>query len=241
MDGKAKRAVGAILLAGVAYQLYVALSRQAGGAVVVPGAAPTPPADAEISPIFGDIASTLVDIFGGGAKGEQARERAAEVFRQVPASVTVPVAGALGLPPVTEIARAAVTGPRGIRNHNPGNLRRNGVAWQGLAREQTDREFYQFQSPFWGLRAMARVLVTYRARGEDTVREIVSRYAPPSENNTGAYVAAVSNSAGVGADQRIPSPAHWLAVMTAMIRHENGQQPYSAAEIQEAARAAGLV
>ena len=35
-------------------------------------------------------------------------------------------------------ARAAT---RGIRNHNPGNLRRSADPWQGLAPEQTDKEF----------------------------------------------------------------------------------------------------
>ena len=34
--------------------------------------------------------------------------------------------------------------PRGIRNHNPGNLRRSADPWQGLATTQTDEEFFQF-------------------------------------------------------------------------------------------------
>ena len=44
--------------------------------------------------------------------------------------------------------------PRGIRNNNPGNIRRNGDPWQGLAKDQTDREFFTFQSAVYGIRAL---------------------------------------------------------------------------------------
>jgi hypothetical protein len=36
--------------------------------------------------------------------------------------------------------------PRGIRNNNPGNLRRNSDPWQGLAERQGDVEFFTFKS-----------------------------------------------------------------------------------------------
>jgi hypothetical protein len=79
---------------------------------------------------------------------------------------------------------------RGIRNHNPGNLRRSSDPWQGLAPEQTDREFFQFTSPKWGIRALARTLIVYQDRGGlKTIDQMISRWAPPNENNTGAYVA----------------------------------------------------
>ena len=52
--------------------------------------------------------------------------------------------------------------PRGIRNNNPGNIRRNGDPWQGLAKEQNDREFFTFKSAVYGIRALARLLITYQ-------------------------------------------------------------------------------
>lgn len=46
--------------------------------------------------------------------------------------------------------------PRGIRNNNPGNIRRNGDPWQGLAETQGDKEFFTFTTPVYGIRALAR-------------------------------------------------------------------------------------
>lgn len=123
--------------------------------------------------------------------------------------------------------------PRGIRNNNPGNIRRTGTAWRGMSPQQPDPEYITFQSPVWGIRAMARILKNYRALyGLDTVAGIVSRWAPPSENNTAAYIASVSAAVGVDPDQ--PLTADQLpALVAAMIYHENGQQPYSLNTIKE--------
>ena len=128
---------------------------------------------------------------------------------------------------------------RGIRNHNPGNLRRSSDPWQGLAPEQTDTEFFQFTSAKWGIRALARTLVVYQDRGGlRTIQQMISRWAPPDENDTGAYVQAVAASVGVGPDDEID--VHDYATLRpltlAIIRHENGHQPYTDAEID-----AGLV
>ena len=52
--------------------------------------------------------------------------------------------------------------PRGIRNCNPGNIRRNNTKWQGLREVQTDHSFFQFESMEWGYRAMLRTLQNYQ-------------------------------------------------------------------------------
>lgn len=138
--------------------------------------------------------------------------------------------------------------PRGIRNFNPGNIDRTKprTPWQGavLAEDLTDPRFEQFVHPKWGIRAICRVLVTYQDRhGLDSVREIVDRWAPPVENNTEAYIQAVARKLGVGADDAIS--VHDYATMRelvlAIIRHENGVQPYSSAVIDEGLRLAGIV
>ena len=36
--------------------------------------------------------------------------------------------------------------PRGIRNHNPLNIRRSKDQWKGMAEVQSDRAFVQFKS-----------------------------------------------------------------------------------------------
>jgi hypothetical protein len=129
--------------------------------------------------------------------------------------------------------------PRGIRNHNPGNLRRSADPWQGLAATQTDAEFFQFASAKWGIRALARTLIAYQDKiGLRNIKQMIGRWAPPVENDTGAYVRVVAAAVGVGPEEQID--VHDYAVLRplvlAIIKHENGQQPYTDAEID-----AGLV
>lgn len=133
--------------------------------------------------------------------------------------------------------------PRGIRNNNPGNLRRTSDPWQGLIPRQTDREFFTFKSEVYGIRALARTLIAYQDNHRlRTIRQIISRWAPASENNTGAYIDAVAKSTGLDADR--PLDMHRFeqleAVVKAIIRHENGQQPYTDAQITKALVLAGV-
>ena len=133
--------------------------------------------------------------------------------------------------------------PRGIRNHNPGNLRRSADPWQGLATTQTDAEFFQFASAKWGIRALARTLIAYQDRvGLRNIKQMIGRWAPPVENDTGAYVRVVAAAVGVGPEERID--VHDYAVLRplvlAIIKHENGQQPYTEAEIDAGMVLAGI-
>lgn len=132
-----------------------------------------------------------------------------------------------------------MSAPRGIRNNNPGNIRRSADPWQGLAKDQNDDAFFQFAEPKWGIRALARVLISYQDKhGLRTVRAIISRWAPPVENKTSSYIDHVAHRLGVGADD--PLDIHDYRVLRglveAIIAHENGQQPYTDAQID-----AGLV
>ena len=118
---------------------------------------------------------------------------------------------------------------RGIRNNNPGNIRKTGIRWQGMAPEveQTDKEFVRFIAPEWGIRAMARDLKTDYSQGQRTVRALINEWAPPIENDTSAYVSAVSRALGVGPDDTLTLSAHLDPLVRAIIKHENGFQPYS--------------
>ncbi len=63
---------------------------------------------------------------------------------------------------------------RGIRNNNPGNIRK-GDNWQGLAAEQTDEAFCVFRSAEYGIRALVKVLLNYEKKyGLNTVRKLLS-------------------------------------------------------------------
>lgn len=118
---------------------------------------------------------------------------------------------------------------RGIRNNNPGNLRKTGIRWQGMApeSEQTDPDFVRFISPEYGIRAMTRDLKTDYGQGQRTVRALINEWAPPVENDTSAYVNAVSRALGVEPDTTLNLSVHLEPLVRAIIRHENGVQPYS--------------
>lgn len=127
--------------------------------------------------------------------------------------------------------------PRGVRNNNPGNIEhRPANRWQG--QEGHDGRFARFATPEHGLRALSRDLGTKMERGLTSVRSILTAYAPKSENDTDAYIAAVSRSLGVapGAALDPSDPRVRAGLMAAIIQHENGQQPYAIPLIQEAAR-----
>jgi hypothetical protein len=133
--------------------------------------------------------------------------------------------------------------PRGIRNHNPGNIRRSSDPWQGLAERQSDVEFFTFKSPIYGIRALARTLITYQDKhGLRTIRQIIGRWAPPVENNTNAYVRAVAEATDLDADQMLDlhNFDYLFPLTKAIIKHENGQQPYTDAQITKALVLAGV-
>lgn len=132
-------------------------------------------------------------------------------------------------------------GPRGIRNNNPGNLRDFGLGWQGEA-GRDDAGYLIFNAhpahgrAYWGVRAMVKDLLDDHVRdGLRTVRAIIYEYAPPSDNNpTEAYIDTVTKALGVGPDAPIDLLRDRLQLgkmVRAMIRVENGVQPYSDAEL----------
>ena len=120
--------------------------------------------------------------------------------------------------------------PRAIRNNNQLNIRRSKDKWKGLRVQQTDAAFCQFESLEYGWRAAFWLLTrtyyhTYRLY---TIRAIVSRWAPPNENKTEAYIQAVSRLTGINPDEPlgIPSdqPARWQLLGAAMAIQENGAE-----------------
>lgn len=132
--------------------------------------------------------------------------------------------------------------PRGIRNNNPGNL--NYVGQHGATKEAgPNGRFAVFRSAEEGLQALAEQLRRYGTRGINSVRAIISKFAPASENNTQAYIGSVSNGLGIGADSALDlnDPRVLQSLMGAIIKVENGKNPYSAEQIAAAsgARAAG--
>ena len=115
--------------------------------------------------------------------------------------------------------------PRGIRNNNPLNIRVGNV-WLGEVPNPTDNEFEQFVSMFYGLRAGFILLRRYIRRYHlTTVPDIISRWAPGSENNTVKYIDTVCQLSGIAPDTQMKYEDEETLVnlVDAMILVECGQ------------------
>jgi hypothetical protein len=116
--------------------------------------------------------------------------------------------------------------PRGIRNNNPGNIRKSSAHWQGMRDEMFDSAFVEFTDPVFGLRAMMKIFLTYYHKyGLDTVQSIINRWAPPSENATDHYAAHVARKLGVKRYDLLDVPALLVPLAQAVVLHENGAPP----------------
>jgi hypothetical protein len=140
--------------------------------------------------------------------------------------------------------------------NNPGDIDRVAQAWQGEIRSATQAQnetqrrqlaaggrFCVFVSAGYGVRAMAKNLHAYwTVLGLDTVHGIVGEWAPPSENDTASYVAAVSAQTGFDPNQPLALDRRGVMqpLITALICHELGGNPYDRGEIDEGLTLAGF-
>ncbi len=113
---------------------------------------------------------------------------------------------------------------RGLRNLNPGNIRKSNTRYQGEITPSRDAAFKQFRTMAWGYRAMFVLLDSYSRKGYRTIRQMIARYAPPVENYTENYIRSVAAWSGIDADE--PLDTHdrttMIPVVAAMSRMENG-------------------
>lgn len=124
-------------------------------------------------------------------------------------------------------AASAAPLTRGVRNNNPGNLEGATIPWRGQV--GTDGAYCVFDTAEHGLRALAVNLLAYqRLHGLITVRQIITRWAPPAENDTVAYVADVAKQMMVDPEATLDltQPPTLDALVGAIVRHENGCNPY---------------
>lgn len=124
----------------------------------------------------------------------------------------------------------AVRLPRGLRNNNPLNIRKSGSRWQGLRDFPTDKEFCEFSSLAYGFRAAYITLRTYYVKHDcKTLRKIITRWAPPNENDTTFYAQRVARLVHLPSlDTELPDPSNvknwstWQGIILAMAQIENG-------------------
>ena len=112
---------------------------------------------------------------------------------------------------------------RGLRNCNPLNIRRvAGTRWKGQSSFQGDKDFVQFERMEWGIRAAFVLLRTYSIKYKaNCIQDIISRWAPPSENDTEKYIKNVCLWSGLGGLQRL-TEEDWPKLVLAMARQECG-------------------
>lgn len=123
---------------------------------------------------------------------------------------------------------------RGERNNNPGNIRISSAPWTGKVLG-TDSEFEFFDTPEYGIRALAKIILNYGSKYElKTVRRIINRWAPPSENNTDAYVEVVCGAMRCDEADMLNLKDDLVLgrLVKAIIRHENGRCIYTDAQIK---------
>lgn len=124
--------------------------------------------------------------------------------------------------------------PKGIRNHNPMNLRYyDSIQWDGQTGPDSDG-YARFETVEMGIRAGVKNLVNgYFGRGINTPRTIITRYAPSHENPTDNYIDFIASRMGIGADDQIQlTRNNMLRLTQAIIYFENGSQPYQMSTIE---------
>lgn len=121
------------------------------------------------------------------------------------------------------------------KNNNPLNIRKTSIPWQGKVGNNAG--FETFSSPEYGYRAAAKNLYTYNERdGLTTTRELISKWAPNTENNTEAYVQKVAKDLGVHPDDDLgnlkDNPALTKKLMKSMTEHEGPKNNFTDAHIE---------
>ena len=115
---------------------------------------------------------------------------------------------------------------RGLRNNNPLNIEKSKVnPWQGEILPSADSRFAQFKSMAYGYRAAFKLLHNYQHRyGCNRLEDFINRWAPPSENNTRAYITTVAKRSGLSDISTIDTKngEQMCKIVSAMSYMENG-------------------
>lgn len=116
---------------------------------------------------------------------------------------------------------------RGYRNNNPCNIRISTDVFQGEVRPSGDKAFKQFETMAYGYRAAFKVLRTYINNYKcDTIRKIISRWAPKNENHTENYIKVVSERSGIPENDTVYADNRemMIRIVAAMSFVENGRE-----------------
>ncbi len=198
---------------GTVAQQIVAPQQQGIGAMVPPGQQPMPQRMPMQPPMQQPMQQPMAPqgMFEGGvvrmAEGRQA---------------TFPMDQT---PPQSSIIGQRINNPYNIRQYDQGFLGESGE----------DSGFVSFDDPMYGVRAADKVLTTYGTkRGINTIRGLINRFAPPSENDTSNYVNYISGQLGIDPDAEVDlsDPEMRARILSPMAMMESRSE-YSPGQITE--------
>lgn len=140
--------------------------------------------------------------------------------------ILLSVLGILALSGSFVVAKKVLNVPRGIRNNNPGNLRDTSITWQGEVpkAQKQDPEFEEFTEMKYGLRALIKDILNDMQKGKVTIHDLISEFAPSSENNTRRYIEFVVKQTGFVEYQTLKSTKEYLfPLVKAIAKYETGK------------------
>jgi hypothetical protein len=138
------------------------------------------------------------------------------------------------------------TPPRGVRNNNPGNIRRSTRApvWKEEIWPGNDDAFCTFSAPEWGIRAIVLTLISYHEKdGCQNIAQAIRRWAPPQENQTASYVAFVAGRTRIQAYEAFDTRSWRIMsdLVAAIIAEECADYVYPSAILAKGLMHAGLM
>jgi hypothetical protein len=182
------------------------------------------------------VSATVAPAAGGQKPGQATpavQTSAQKPGQATPAVQTSPQKPGQAAPTVQTSAQKAVSA-LGVRNNNPGNLRQ----WGDMPRDA--KGYAMFPTADAGLAAAIKNLrAQQQVHGLNTIESIIGKWAPPSENDTGAYISDVVKRTGFGAKQRLnlDDAATVAPLISSIIKHEGNGAAYSDEMINKAVAA----
>lgn len=115
---------------------------------------------------------------------------------------------------------------RGQRNNNPGNFKQGPKNHYKGTKGKDSGGFVIFESVEYGYRAMIKLLWALWNNGHKNLYEIISIYAPASENNVDSYVSFVSKETGLSPRVDFTFDVETVSkIIIAMSKHESAFRP----------------
>ena len=108
-----------------------------------------------------------------------------------------------------------------IAKNNIFNIRAGRAQWLGMT--GTRKGFVEFDTQEHGIRAWLVLMRNYRRRyGCRTIRQIVSKFAPPTENQTERYIRFCCHEVMISDTKDITKDIEYCMLGVAMARMETG-------------------